>query len=63
MMLNNLYQNLQADEALMMLAKLIYAVQNDDNAFRKAHSVISEAQVKGLFNKVKFGHEITSTED
>lgn len=61
-MLNNLYQNLEPDVALMMLAKLIYAVQNDDKFFRKANSIISEAQVTGLYNKVKFGHEITNTE-
>ena len=52
------YKKLDSFEGPLFIAKLIHAIQNSSHCFNIGQSMIDTATAQGLFEKVKFSHEI-----
>lgn len=50
-----------ADRVLLQ-AKLLHAIQCDNDLFEEGINLIAKGYAKGCFDNVKFGNEITYTE-
>lgn len=56
------FLELEPIEQSTYLGKLIHAVQNDSEFFKLGKQLIELAEIKGLFDKVKFHHDINHQE-
>ena len=62
-MICNEYLNLDPLEQSLYTGKLIHAVQNDSEFYKLGKQLIELAEIKGLFEKVKFHPDINHTEN
>lgn len=51
------YEDLENDEQVEIIAKLIHAIQKDESCFHRALHIIIYARENGIYKGVKFGRD------